>query len=97
MNTSTELTAHFLDGLGTTNFIYSGTANSAMWNTVGQITAITFQIDGSSSPSSDTNFTYFAGDAGTVLGAPEPATFGMLAGGFGGLMWLARKRATRKS
>lgn len=97
VNTSTELTAHFLDGLGTTNFIYSGTANSAMWNTVGQITAITFQIDGSSSPSSDTNFTYFAGDAGTVLGAPEPATFGMLAGGFGGLMWLARKRATRKS
>ena len=95
--TNTELTAHFFDSLGTTNFIYSGTANSAMWTTVGRITAITFQIDGSASPSSDTNISYFAGDNGPGGGAPEPASFGMLAGGMGGLIWFARKNTERKN
>lgn len=67
-------------------FTFAGGATSTIFTSVN---AITFLIQGSNS--SDTFISYFGAD-----NAPEPATFGMLAGGLGGLLWFARKRANHQ-
>jgi hypothetical protein len=86
------ITALRFDNTGDALFTYTGAANDTMWTTVGVITAITFQIDGRLSASSDTNISYFGADS-----VPEPASFGMLAGGLGGLLWYARKKVQAKN
>jgi len=75
------------DNSGNTPFTYAGGANSSLFT---QVNAVTFMIQGSDS--SDTFISYFGAD-----NAPEPATFGMLGAGLGGLLWFARKRAQAKS
>jgi len=67
-------------------FTFSGGATSAIFGG-GNTHAITFMIEGSDS--SDTFISYFGAD-----NVPEPATFGMLASGLGGLLWFARKRTS---
>jgi hypothetical protein len=67
-------------------FGFNGSFSTASFASVN---AITFMIEGTNS--SDTFISYFGAD-----NVPEPATFGMIAGGLGGLLWYARKRAQVK-